>query len=437
MKKIQERFKKIIKAAFAIIVIAVFSQSTTYGQDYYTTQPEIRQQQHFGPLQYGRRYFTTVSFVYREDGTRNYMWWHNPQPFGFMDENWNIVIAPQYTRVTSFVNGVALVVSEFGHNFIDTQGNYLLQNHSPRIKWDMGNIALIGTHDSRQAYHIVDIANNFAVSAQRFYDPVLSASYVSARLSATGSDWAVINSAGQIARIIELPLNLYTYTLRHNADINNTYAVRVWEHGGVTEQGSQVAHIDPVSNLPYIREVFFEHEPEHIETTVKLDLYQESARILADHMSLPQHVRSNMPSNAELAHWEEIQPMLYAAGRTPIQIHDIKSGQTYNVVVFSAGNHADVEPATAQDAAIIEAMGGHPNWLVRPVWVTIEGRTFSASTSQTTFYGGIVYDNNFGGWLCIHFYQADTHNNNKDWRDEHREILVQAQNRFLIINAIY
>lgn len=434
--------RKIFKLLTLTVLVLGLCQ-VVYAQDY--DPAPIYQRQYFGPLQYNRRYFTTVSFRYLEDGTREYLWGHDRHTFGFVDENWNVVIAPKYDYVRSFVNGISLVgYSRNEYNFIDINGNYILQDNARRIIWDGGDIALAGSRESWQGYYIIDMANNFSISDQRIYNPVLSGNYVSARLSATGYDWAVMNRAGHIAQMVEFPPHLYTYILRHRTDIDDTYAVRTWEHGSIIEEIPTIRvtmyyggfGIHPISNLPYIRENFTEYEIEYFSVVVRPDLREQGARTLAMYMSMTQESRNSLPEHVELGYWEEIRTLLNAAGRTPLQVYDVQSGETYNIIVMSAGNHADVEPASAEDAAIIESIGGHGGFSVRPVWVTVGGRTFPASTSQTTFAGGTVTGNNFDGWLCMHFYQGDTHNGNNSWRDQHREALVLAQNGFLILNAM-
>lgn len=87
-----------------------------------------------------------------------------------------------------------------------------------------------------------------------------------------------------------------------------------------------------------------------------------------------------------------------------VKIYDFISGKSYNVHIFSNGAHADGEPVTAEDTAIMESALGKANWTPRPVWVIFsDGRVYMASTHSRGHEVDHRPNNNLTGHICIHF----------------------------------
>jgi len=117
---------------------------------------------------------------------------------------------------------------------------------------------------------------------------------------------------------------------------------------------------------------------------------------------------SSIPRGVQLLHWDEVRSFL-PLGR-PIQIFDVGTGISFNVISMSNGLHADVEPATAADTAkLYEAFGAH-TWNARPVWVTIGERTVAAAIHSMPHASDTVAGNDMVGHVCLHFYGSTTHN---------------------------
>ena len=139
-----------------------------------------------------------------------------------------------------------------------------------------------------------------------------------------------------------------------------------------------------------------------------------------------------IPANVEQSHWSEIRQILPL--RTSIRILDIGTGIYYYVLSMSNGNHADVEPVTAADTALLmETFGGHATWSGRPVWVTIGNRTFSASIHSMAHAQATVANNNMDGHICLHFYGSTTHNTNLP---TYEHVILQAQRAFNAYNQV-
>ncbi len=118
---------------------------------------------------------------------------------------------------------------------------------------------------------------------------------------------------------------------------------------------------------------------------------------------------------------------------TDFQVVDLATGKSFNARRTVGSGHADCEPLTANDTAIMkEIWGGNFNWNKRSVLVKYNGRTIAASAAgmlhagnegaeggawtswRSDDYGaGINYDyvkgNNAHGHFDLHFYKSIGH----------------------------
>ena len=128
-------------------------------------------------------------------------------------------------------------------------------------------------------------------------------------------------------------------------------------------------------------------------------------------------VMSNPPSNSQiqLLHWyKDIKPKL--SGRPIVQIYDPASGLTWNIQIFSMGQHADGEPPTLQDTQIMyKAFGNQFTWNEKPVFVKLPSGVWCIASMHDRPHEGDMIPpsvNGFAGTfkgvyekghLCIHF----------------------------------
>jgi uncharacterized membrane protein len=148
--------------------------------------------------------------------------------------------------------------------------------------------------------------------------------------------------------------------------------------------------------------------------------------------------------------WDEIGK-LWKKG-TYATVTDVKTDLQYTAYRFGGWYHADCEPKTAADAAIIKKMfGGSWSWQKRPVIVYINGRRIAASIAGMPHAGldaypaGVSVDNrsdNYGygpnydyikgngmdGHFDLHFPGSLRH---KDWQvdSEHQAMIGISSNR--------
>lgn len=134
---------------------------------------------------------------------------------------------------------------------------------------------------------------------------------------------------------------------------------------------------------------------------------------------------------------------------TVATVYDIGTGKSFRIKRTYGHNHADVEPLTARDTAVMKSVfGGKWTWDRRPVIVTVGSRKMAASlagmphagvdsqpanrvvSSRSGGYGrGINYDavknNDVCGHFDLHFLGSRTHGTNRvDAR--HQEMVRRA-----------
>lgn len=95
-------------------------------------------------------------------------------------------------------------------------------------------------------------------------------------------------------------------------------------------------------------------------------------------------------------------------------VTDVLTKKSFTVIRKGGTNHADVEPLTAKDTAIMKSIyGGKWSWDRRAVWVEIEGTLYAGSMNGMPHGKEIINNNNFAGHFCIHFTGSRTHATNR------------------------
>ncbi|MDR1000844.1 MAG: hypothetical protein LBL96_08615 [Clostridiales bacterium] len=126
----------------------------------------------------------------------------------------------------------------------------------------------------------------------------------------------------------------------------------------------------------------------------------------------------------ELLTWSETKPIVPLG--EDLKIYDIWSQTTYYVRSFSNGNHADVEPVTQADTAIMLSLWGSWSWDGRPVWVTFGGKTIAAAINGMPHAKGINDANGMNGQICLHFKGSQVHNGNRSYENELQGVINKA-----------
>jgi len=147
------------------------------------------------------------------------------------------------------------------------------------------------------------------------------------------------------------------------------------------------------------------------------------------------------------ANWfDEIQ---HVFGRgTDATVRDIGTGHTFNIRRTFGTNHADIEPLTTEDAAIMYAIWGGHSWVRRPVVVYVGNHVFAGSLTNFPHAGvdgmpalatvdnrsggygrGLNFDaiagNGVNGHMCLHFAGSLLHGSNQK-NPTHQEAVARA-----------
>ena len=126
-------------------------------------------------------------------------------------------------------------------------------------------------------------------------------------------------------------------------------------------------------------------------------------------------------SGAELLHWDVADKIL----KSRATIIDVATGLSFQVQRRGGHNHADIEPLTSADTAVLKRIyGGSWSWARRAVIVVVGGRRIAASINGQPHGGQAITGNGFSGHICLHFLGSRTHASNSLDADHQR--MVQA-----------
>ncbi len=112
-----------------------------------------------------------------------------------------------------------------------------------------------------------------------------------------------------------------------------------------------------------------------------------------------------------LSWFDEVQ-YIFKVGDTAV-VTDLATGKTFNIKRNQGHNHADVEPLTAEDTAVMKELYGSWSWDRRAVIVTVDGKSIAGSMNGMPHGNYTIKNNNFNGHFCIHFKGSKTHKGNK------------------------
>lgn len=111
---------------------------------------------------------------------------------------------------------------------------------------------------------------------------------------------------------------------------------------------------------------------------------------------------------------------------TEATVIDVDTGLSFRVRRFGGQYHADSEPLTADDTAVMkQIVGGEWSWDRHAIWVKIEERYFAASMHGMPHMTSPTASNNFPGHFCIHFLHSKVHETGKEC-PRHQAMVVKA-----------
>ncbi|GAA3403563.1 hypothetical protein ACFFNY_07030 [Paenibacillus hodogayensis] len=119
-------------------------------------------------------------------------------------------------------------------------------------------------------------------------------------------------------------------------------------------------------------------------------------------------------------HYGEAVPWSEAKSQVPLKSYvdvvDLETGLSFRAQRRAGSSHADVQPLTKSDTAVMKQIyGGTWSWKRRAILVRTEGRPPIASSMHGMPHGGDgIPDNDFSGHFCIHFLGSSTHRSGQE-----------------------
>ncbi len=116
----------------------------------------------------------------------------------------------------------------------------------------------------------------------------------------------------------------------------------------------------------------------------------------------PQIFRLRDDFFGQLIDWREVHRDFHYDSEALLE--DLETGRTFRIFRYGGIDHADCEPLTALDTAIMEDIyGGEWSWRRRAVIIHLDGRRLAGSMTGMPHMGYKIDDNDFDGHFCLHF----------------------------------
>lgn len=115
-------------------------------------------------------------------------------------------------------------------------------------------------------------------------------------------------------------------------------------------------------------------------------------------------------ASVEALHWDGVKSIF----RSYATVVDVRTGLAFRVKRRGGHLHADAEPVSADDTAIMKRIyGGRWSWARRPIVVEVAGRRIAASMNGMPHGAESLRGNGFPGHFCIHFLGSRLHSSGK------------------------
>ncbi len=134
----------------------------------------------------------------------------------------------------------------------------------------------------------------------------------------------------------------------------------------------------------------------------------------------------------DLLTWPEVRPHFPVGGHA--RVRDLETGLSFEVYRHRGDAHADVEPVTTTDTETLKRIyGGEWSWKRRSVVVTLGERQIAGSMNGMPHGWGDIFDNDFVGHFCIHFWQSRVHGT---WRQDSGHQLMVLKSAGQLIESL-
>ncbi|OXM86921.1 hypothetical protein [Paenibacillus rigui] len=140
----------------------------------------------------------------------------------------------------------------------------------------------------------------------------------------------------------------------------------------------------------------------------RLTLPEEAAAELLQH-------RDSLRSQhyGQFLEWDQAKQVI--PKKTKFKVIDMETGLGFHVQRRAGSSHADVQPLTKEDTAVMKRIyGGVWSWTRRSIIIETDTQQRIAASMHGMPHGGDgIPDNDFSGHFCIHFPGSSTHGSGK------------------------
>jgi len=127
-----------------------------------------------------------------------------------------------------------------------------------------------------------------------------------------------------------------------------------------------------------------------------------------------EYENGDINGRVELIDWFNGGSELFSKG-TEVTVIDVDTGLSFHARRFAGKYHADSDPLTADDTAVLKQIaGGKWSWDRHAIWVKIGERYIAASMHCMPHMTDPSPDNDFPGHFCIHFLHSKVHETGKE-----------------------
>lgn len=114
----------------------------------------------------------------------------------------------------------------------------------------------------------------------------------------------------------------------------------------------------------------------------------------------------------KLLPWSQVKKIFPKFAKA--KVIDLETGMAFMVQRRAGSLHADVQPLTAEDSAVMKQIyGGKWTWKRRAIIVEVNGYRLAASMNGMPHGAGAIAGNDFNGHFCIHFLDSELHSKAK------------------------
>lgn len=133
-------------------------------------------------------------------------------------------------------------------------------------------------------------------------------------------------------------------------------------------------------------------------------------------------------ARGEYLSWEEAE--LIFRRYTNARVVDVDTGLSFKVQRRGGTNHADVQPLTERDTAIMRMIYEDQwSWRRKAIVLEVGDRRIAASMNGMPHGSGAIRGNNFKGHFCIHFRDSRVHKSGKE-NLAHQMMIWKSAGRF-------